>query len=170
MSRALAGTGVEAPAWAVRAALGIVLLATAALHLADAWGWVAVLGALAAATTPWVQLAWVAMLSLALSELSQPPGAGSWHPYAVLAGIALAHVLAARAALTPLAARVELRVFARPLVVAGIVVVPCEGMLALTLWLRGAPHAEWAPAAVIAAIGLLALGALLFARLVRSVE
>jgi len=157
--------GREAPAWAIRAVLGALLLALAALHTGDAWGWIAALAGLAAALSPWVQLAWVAMLSLALSELVQPAGAGAWHPYAVLAGLALAQVLASRAAITPVRARLELRTFARPLVVAAIVTAPCEALLALALWLRGAALPAWLPASLIAALALLALGSLLFGRL-----
>ncbi|GAA4172762.1 hypothetical protein [Gryllotalpicola koreensis] len=159
--------GRELPAWAVRAVLGVLLLALAALHAGDAWGWIAALAGVAAAVSPWLQLAWVAMLSLVLSELIQPAGAGAWHPYTVLAGVALAHVLAARAAVTPVRARVELRVFARPLLIAAAVTAPSEGLLALTLWLRGAALPSWVPATVVGAAALLALGALLFGRLLR---
>lgn len=160
--------GREVPAWAIRAALGVLLLALAALHAGDAWGWIAAFAGVAAAVSPWVQLAWVAMLSLALSELVQPAGAGAWHPYAVLAGVVLAHVLAARAAITPVRARVEPRVFARPLLAAAAVTAPSEGLLALTLWLRGAALPSWLPATLVAALALLALGALLFGRLLRA--
>jgi hypothetical protein len=170
MSRALAGSGVEAPAWVVRAALGVVLLALAALHLGDAWGWIAAVSGLAAVLSPWLQLAWVAMLSLALSELTQPAVAAAWHPYVILAGLVLAQLLAARAAVIPVRARVELRMFLRPLLVAAAVAVPCEALLAVTLWLRGTAHVGWLPATVIGALALLALGALLFGRLLRSAE
>jgi hypothetical protein len=107
------------------------------------------------------------MLSLALSELAQPAGAGAWHPYVMLAGLTLAQVIAARTAITPLSARVELRVFRRPLLLAAAVAAPCEGLLALALALRlrGAALPGWLPATVIAALALLGLGWLLFARL-----
>ncbi|GAA4154987.1 hypothetical protein GCM10022286_03340 [Gryllotalpicola daejeonensis] len=170
MSRVLAGAGVEVPAWAIRVALGVVLIAAGALHAGDAWGWLAMsLGALAAAS-PWVQLAWAAMLSLALSELTQPAGAGTWHPYAVLAAVVLAHVLASRAAITPVRARVELRIFRRPLIVACVIALTSELLLALTLWERGRSHPTWAPATLVAALALLGLGALLFLRLFRRTE
>jgi hypothetical protein len=162
--------GREVPAWAPRAALGVLLLALATLHVGDAWGWIAALAGLAAAVSPWVQLAWVAMLSLALSELIQPAGAGAWHPYAVLAGLVLAQVLAARAAITPVRARVELRVFARPLLVAAVVAAPCEALLALELWLRGAALPGWLPTTLLAALALLGLGGLLFGRLLSRAE
>jgi len=164
----LSGTGAEVPAVAVRAALAVLLLALAALHVGDAWGWIAAVMTLAAVATRWMALAWVAMLSLALSELTQPPGAGAWHPYAVLAGLVLAHTLAARAAVTPWRAHVALRVFTGPLLLAAAVAVPSEALLALTLWLRGTPHGTWLPAALIAALALLSLGGLLFARLLRA--
>ncbi|MFC4244655.1 hypothetical protein ACFOYW_14875 [Gryllotalpicola reticulitermitis] len=167
-STPLVGTGVTVPAVAVRAALGVLLLALATLHAGDAWGWIAGIAGAAAAVGPWVSLAWVAMLSLALSELTQPAGAAAWHPYLVLAGLVLAQTLAARAAMTPWRARVSLRVFTRPLLVGAAVAVPCEALLALTLWLRATPHGTWLPAALIAALALLALGALLFGRLLRS--
>ena len=162
--------GREVPVWVIRAVLGVLLLALAALHAGDAWGWIAALAAVVGSVTPWVQLTWVAMLSLALSELTQPAGAGAWQPYAVLVGVTFAHVLASRAAVTPLAARVELRVFSRPLLVALAVVVPCAGLLALALWLRAADLPHWVPAGLIAALALLALGALLFARLLRRTD
>jgi hypothetical protein len=165
MSARPALRGREAPAWAIRAALGVLLLGLATLHAGDAWGWAAALAGLAAAASPWVSFAWVAMLSLALSELTQPAGAGAWRPYVVLAGLALAQVLASRAAITPGRARVELRVFGRPLLVAAVVVLPCEGLLALALWLRAAALPGWLPATLLAALALLALGALLVGRL-----
>jgi len=168
MSRALAGTGAEAPAWAIRAALGVLLLGLAALHARDGWGWVAGVTGFAAVASPWVQLAWVAMLSLALSELVQPAGAGAWHPYVVLAGLALAQVLAARAAVIPVRARVELRLFTRPLLIAAAIAAPCEGLLALALWLRGTATPAGLPATLIAALALLGLGALLFGRLLSA--
>jgi len=164
----LSGTGREVPAVAVRAALGVLLVALATLHMGDLWGWIAGIAGLAAVAGPWLSLAWVAMLSLALSELTQPAGAAAWHPYAILAGLVLAHILAARAALTPWHARVAVRVFARPLVVGAAVAAPCEALLALTLWLRATPHGTWLPAALIAALALLGLGALLFARLLHA--
>lgn len=166
----LAGLGASAPAWVLRAVLGALLIGLAALHLLDAWGWVAAVAALAAVTTPWVPLAWVAMLSLALSELVQRPGAAVWHPYVMLAGLALAQVLAARVAITPVRARVALRIFVRPLLTAAVIVAPCEGLLALTLWLRTGAPVDWLPAAVVAALALFGLGALLFARLLRTAE
>jgi hypothetical protein len=165
MSRALGGAGLEAPAWTLRVALAVLLLGLSVVHLADAWGWIAAFLGLAAAASPWVQLAWVSMLSLALSELAQPAGAGAWHPYVILAGLVVAQVIAARTAITPLSARVELRVFRRPLLLGAAVAAPCEGLLALALWLGGAALPAWLPATVIAALALLALGWLLFARL-----
>lgn len=164
----LDGTGREVPAVAVRAALAVVLLALAVLHYGDAWGWIAIIATVAAVATRWLSFAWAAMLSLALSELIQRPGAGAWHPYVILAGLVLAHVLAARAAITPVRARVALRVFQRPLLIGLAVTVPCEALLALSLWLRATPHGTWLPAALIAALALLGLGALLMARLLRS--
>jgi hypothetical protein len=164
----LAGTGREVPAVAVRVALGLLLLALAALHVGDAWGWIAGIATVVAVATRWLSFAWVAILSLALSELTQPPGAAAWHPYLILAGLVLAHILAARAALTPVRARVALRVFARPLLLGVAITVPCEGLLGLTLWLRATPHGMWLPAALIAALLVLGLGALLFARLIPS--
>jgi hypothetical protein len=167
MSRVLAGAGIEVPAWVLRVALGLLLLGLSVMHAGDAWGWIAAFVGLGAVASPWVQLAWVSMLSLALSELAQPAGAGAWHPYVMLAGLALAQVIAARTAITPLSARVELRVFGRPLLLAAAVAAPCEGLLALALALRlrGAALPGWLPATVIAALALLGLGWLLFARL-----
>ena len=161
----LAGTGREVPAIAVRVVLGVLLLALAGLHLGDAWGWFAIVTALVAVTTRWVSFAWAAMLSLALSELTQPAGAAAWHPYVILAGLVLAHILATRAAFTPARARVGLRVFARPLLIGAVIAAPCEALLALALWLRATPHGTWLPAGLIGALALLGLGALLFARL-----
>ena len=158
----------EIPAWAARAALGVLLLVLAGVHAGDAWGWIAAVAALVAVTTPWVQLAWVAMLSLALSEVVAPADPANWRPYVILAGVALAQLLAARVALIPPRARVALRVFVRPLRVTAAAVVPCEGLLALALWLRTTPHATWQPAVLIAALALLGLGALLFVRLLPS--
>lgn len=165
---ATAGVGPEVPAWLPRAALGVLLLALAATHVGDAWGWIAAVAALLAVSTPWVQLAWVAMLSLTLSEIVAPPDPADWHPYVVLAGVALAQLLAARIALIPPRALVALRVFARPAGVTAIAVVPCEGLLALALWLRASPHPTWQPAVLVAAVALLGLGALLFVRLLAS--
>jgi len=164
---ALDGTGRELPALAVRAALGVLLIGLALIHVHDAFGWIAIAAALSAVLSPWPALAWVAMASLALAELAEPARAAAWHPYAMLAGLVLAHTLAARVAVTPIRAHVAWRVFARPLAVAAAVAVPAEALLALALWLRSAPHATWLPAVAIGAIALLALAALLFARLLR---
>lgn len=161
----LAGTGAEVPAIAVRAALGVLLLALATLHAGDAWGWIAGIATVVGVGSRWMSVTWVAILSLALSELTQRAGAAAWHPYVILAGLVLAHVLATRAAMTPWQARVALRVFRRPLLLGAAVTVPSEALLALTLWLRATPHGTWLPAALIAAVALLAVGALLFPRL-----
>ncbi|MCL2515045.1 MAG: hypothetical protein FWD85_07405 [Microbacteriaceae bacterium] len=163
---ALAGTGREVPAVAVRAALGVLLVALAFLHLGDAWGWIALFAALGGVLSPWPALAWVAMASLALSELAEPARA-AWHPYVLLAGIAVAQVLAARVAITPVRARVAVRVFARPLAVAAAITVPCEALLAVALWLRGTPHGTWLPAVALGVLALLALGGLLIYRLLQ---
>lgn len=156
------------PAWWLRIALGVLLLALAGLHALDAWGWIAALAAIGALVSPWVQLAWVAMLSLALGELAGKPGAASWHPYVVLAGIALAQLLAARVALTAPGARVALGVFAGPLRTTALIVAPCEVLLAVALRLDAAPHDSWLPAVLLAVLALLGLGVLLFGRLLRA--
>jgi hypothetical protein len=163
----LEGAGRELPAVAVRAALGVLLIGLGLTHVHDAFGWIAIAATLGAVLSPWPALAWVAMASLALAELAEPARAAAWHPYALLAGLVLAHTLAARVAVTPVRARVAWRVFARPLVLAVCVAVPAEALLALALWLREAPHPTWLPAVAIAALALLSLGALLFVRLLR---
>lgn len=167
---ALLGAGREVPGWSLRAALGVLLLALALVHAGDAWGWIAAVITIGAVTSPWPQLAWAAMASLALSELSEPGGARVWHPYVMLAGIVLAHVIATRVAVTPLRAQFALGVFARPLVVAAVVAAASEALLAVTQWLRATPHGAWLPAVAIGAVALLALGVLLFARLLRRVD
>lgn len=152
--------------WAVRAALVVVGLGTAAVQLHAAfWIGVGVLLIAVAVFRPRAMTAWLFLALIGASLLWQPPDP-AWRFAAVLLGVHLTHVLAAWSLHVPAAALVQVRVFARPL--SRLVAIQVVVQAAALVMLRVQPTTPVPVLGVAAAAALLALALLLIAPIVRE--
>jgi len=120
------------------------------------WSVVAVLLGVGAGVSPKWRTGWVAVAVLALTQLARDPEVGDWHPYVLLAGLHLLHVLCALSTVAPARGGVARGILTRSLRDYAIIQVPSQAILALALALMSV----WMPPSVVpwlAAIAVLAL-------------
>lgn len=158
--------GASVAGWAVRGALVVIAVGTAAVQLHAAfWIGIGVLLIAVAAFRPRAMTAWLFLALIGASLLWQPPDS-AWRFAAVLLGVHLTHVFASWSLHVPAVALVQVRVFARPL--ARLVAIQVVAQAAALVMLQVHPAAPVPELGIVAAAALLALALLLIAPIVRE--
>lgn len=151
------------PAVAPRVILALIAVGLGMLQLPFG-PWLVVAGVLIALAlvVPRLLTAWAFIVVVGLSMLFRQPSLTDWRPYALLAGVHLVHLYAARAVVTPVRGRIQWPVLVRPLRSFVAIQLPVQLVLAVVLAVHRSDAVGWSGTAapVVAAIGAAALVAL----------
>ena len=163
--------GPHIPGWALRGVFFAIGVTLGIVEGTSAfWSGVVVVLAAAAVVVPRWMTAWIMLVVLAGTVLTRHPDPLDWHPYALVAGVHAAHLLASWMLVAPLRSRIQLRALAPSARRFLAIQVPTQLLIAATLWLASATTARGAlPAiAVVAAGALVALALVLLGPLLRE--
>ena len=163
--------GPHVPGWALR---GVFFVVGVILGIVEGtsvfWSGVVVVLAAAAVVVPRWMTAWVMLVVLAGTVLTRHPDPLDWHPYALVAGVQAAHVLASWMLVAPARSRVQLRALAPSARRFLAIQVPTQLLIVATLWLAAAttPRGALPAIAVVAAGALTCLALVLVGPLLRE--
>ena len=163
--------GLHIPGWALRGAFFAVAVTLGIVEGTSVfWSAVVVVLAAAALVVPRWMTAWVMLVVLAGTVLTRHPDPLDWHPYALVAGVHAAHVLASWMLVAPPRSRVQLRALAPSARRFVAIQVPTQLLVVATLWLAAAttPPGALPAIAVVAAGALAALALVLVGPLLRE--
>jgi hypothetical protein len=163
--------GPHAPAWALRGAFFVLSVTLGIVEGTSAfWSGVVIVLAAAAVAMPRWMTAWVMLVVLAGTVLTRHPDPLDWHPYLLVAGVHMAHLLASWMLVASPRTRVQLRALAPSALRFVAIQVPVQLFIGATLWLASAstPGGSMPAIAVVAAGALLALALVLLGPLLRE--
>lgn len=162
--------GAVIPGWSLRAALVILAVLLAAGEGTSLfWSGIAVALAIAAAVRPRWMTAWFMIVVLAGTVLTRHPVPFDWHPYALIAGAHLAHVLASWMLVAPARSWVQVRALAPSVARFLAIQLPVQVFAFGALWLASSgPGGSLPVVALIAAGALVLLTVVLIAPLLRE--
>jgi hypothetical protein len=152
--------GPWVPAVLPAVVLGLLGTALSLLVLDGGWTWVGVVLSVVAAVRRAPGAAWTLIGVLVLGELARSPASVGAQLLLLVAGVHLLAVLAAYAAVLPVAGRLELAALLRPARTWALIQLPAQALTALVLALSGRLTAVPLAAEAGAAVLLLVAGTL----------